>query len=157
MTEVYLALGANVGDAEGNINKAVDLLGRELVDIKRAPLYRSKAAGYSEQPDFVNTAISGQTELSPAELLTFIKNVETKVGRVERFRWGPREIDIDIIFYGRQVISQYGLKIPHASFRERDFVLKPLIELEPGLTDPVEHKKLTELLEHIKPENKTIS
>src|SRR4051812_44554807 len=120
METVYLALGSNVGDSQEHIKKAVQLLGESLQHIKRAPIYRSKAVGYTDQPNFLNTAIEGQTQLSPQKLLKFIKDVEKRVGRVARFRWGPREIDIDIIFYGDQIVEQDGLTIPHARFAERD-------------------------------------
>jgi 2-amino-4-hydroxy-6-hydroxymethyldihydropteridine diphosphokinase len=146
MTTVYLALGANVGDTAANIEQAVSLLAEKIAGIEQAPVYASKAVGYTDQPDFLNTALRGQTELPPLELLKFIKEVEQRVGRVERFRWGPREIDIDIIFYGDQVFEDDGLAIPHPSFRERDFVLKPLCDLEPDLIDPVSRLTVRKLL-----------
>jgi len=146
MKEVYLALGANVGDAAGNIAKAISLLAACLQEVKQAPLYRSKPAGYAGQPDFVNSVIRGQTGLSPEELFSFVKQVEQQVGRVERFRWGPREIDIDIIFYGDQIIKSSKLTIPHPRFAERDFVLKPLADLDPNLKDPLSGKTIGQLL-----------
>jgi 2-amino-4-hydroxy-6-hydroxymethyldihydropteridine diphosphokinase len=149
MTKVYLALGANVGDAPGNIQKAVELLGGRLRDIQLAPIYTSKAVGYTDQPDFLNTALSAETDLKPLELLKFIKDAEQKVGRVWRFRWGPREIDIDIIFYGDQVFEDEKLMIPHPRFRDRDFVLRPLCDLNPSLIDPVTHKTVRNLLEEL--------
>jgi 2-amino-4-hydroxy-6-hydroxymethyldihydropteridine diphosphokinase len=121
-------------------------LGESIQAIKQAPVYRSKAAGYSDQPDFLNTAIRGETALSPEELFEFIKQVEQRVGRQERFRWGPREIDIDIIFYGDQTIATKELTIPHPRFAERDFVLQPIADLRPGLVDPLSGKTVQELL-----------
>src|ERR1019366_6456645 len=100
MTVVYLALGSNVGDSAANIAEAIKLLGNSIESIKQAPLYASKAAGYTDQPDFVNTAVSGETSLNPEQLLSFVKDIEQQIGLINRFRWGPREIDIDIIFYG---------------------------------------------------------
>jgi 2-amino-4-hydroxy-6-hydroxymethyldihydropteridine diphosphokinase len=149
MTEVYLALGSNIGDSKAYIAKAIDLLSDELADIKQAPLYRSKAVGYTDQPDFINTAIGAKTDLSPLELLEVTKNIEKQLGRIERFRWGPREIDIDIIFYGHQIIESDELTIPHPSFRERSFVLQPICNLSPNLIDPVSKKPIKVLLEQL--------
>ena len=145
MTKVFLAIGSNVGDSRQNIQKAVGLLREKVHEIKRAPIYTSKAVGYTDQPDFLNTVVAGETELEPKELLKFIKDIEKKVGRVKRFRWGPREIDIDIIFYGDAIVDEPGLNIPHARFVERDFVLRPLCDLEPDFTDPVSQKTIVQL------------
>ncbi len=145
MIEVYLALGSNLGDSRHNIIKAIQLMSPEIQKISQAPVYKTKPVGYTNQPDFFNTAISGQTDLSPEELLTFTRNVEQQVGRVARFHWGPREIDIDIIFYGNQIIKQPGLIIPHPHFSERDFVLKPLSDLNPDLIDPISQQTIKQL------------
>ncbi|HVS58388.1 MAG TPA: 2-amino-4-hydroxy-6-hydroxymethyldihydropteridine diphosphokinase [Candidatus Saccharimonadales bacterium] len=149
MITVYLALGSNVGDSARYIAKAVELLAAQVHDIEQAPLYVSHAVGYTDQPDFVNTALRGQTNLSPQELLTFVKDIEQHVGRIFRFRWGPREIDIDIILYGDKVVAKENLTIPHARFRERDFVLKPLCDLDPNVKDPITRKTAAELLQAI--------
>lgn len=146
MATVYLALGSNVGDAQAHIDTAIELLSAKIRGIKRAPLYRSKAVGYTDQADFTNTAIGGQTELSPKELLTFTQEVEQKVGRIKRFRWGPREIDVDLIFYDDRTSDTPELTLPHPAFRERDFVLQPLKDLNPELTDPQTGRTVTELL-----------
>ena len=148
MTEVYLALGSNVGDSRQTIEHAIELLAvQALSQIKQAPLYRSKAVGYTKQADFLNTAISGQTELEPAALLAVIQDIEHQLGRRERFRWGPREIDIDLIFYGDLVLETPELTIPHPAFRDRDFVLRPLVDLNPNLIDPVSSQTTKQLLD----------
>jgi 2-amino-4-hydroxy-6-hydroxymethyldihydropteridine diphosphokinase len=136
MTEVYLAIGANVGDRQANIDEAVRLLGDKISGLRIAPIIETKAVGYTNQPDFLNTAAVGQTDLGPDELLKFIKGIEQRVGRTKTFRWGPREIDIDIIFYGNQTYKSEHLTIPHPEYSNRDFVLKPLMELNPDLKDP---------------------
>ncbi len=146
MTEVYLALGSNVGDSRTTIERAIALLGTALQQIKQAPVYRSKAVGYTDQPDFLNTAISGQTDLSPEALLAFVKDIEKQLGRIERFRWGPREIDIDIIFYGDLILEIPELAIPHPLFSDRAFVLRPLADLKPELIDPRSKQTVKELL-----------
>lgn len=156
MTKVYLGLGSNVGDREGYIEQAKKLLKEHVSNIESAPLYGSKAWGVTEQPDFINTAVCGDTALKPTELLKFIKDVEKRVGRVERFRWGPREIDVDIIFYGDLVYSSESLTIPHVGAHQRDTVLLPLIDLDPELVHPKFDKKLSELLQEIPQQERTI-
>jgi 2-amino-4-hydroxy-6-hydroxymethyldihydropteridine diphosphokinase len=156
MTTVYLALGANVGDAQANIDQAVALLSLKLQNIRRAPLYRTKAFGYTDQPDFLNTAIVAETNLSPPELLSLIKDTEKRLGRVHRFHWGPREIDIDIIFYGKEVFKAPDLEIPHPGLRQRDFVLRPLCDLDPDLIDPLTRRTVKNLLQELPPEGHNI-
>jgi 2-amino-4-hydroxy-6-hydroxymethyldihydropteridine diphosphokinase len=156
MTTVYLGLGSNVGNPRQHIEKAISLLSPVLSDIKQAPFYLSKAVGYTDQPDFLNTAISGQTELAPEELLAFIKKTEQEIGRVERFHQGPREIDIDIIFYGDLVLKSPELTIPHPAFRDRDFVLQPLCGINPQMTDPVTSQTIAQLLDAVKPGDRSI-
>jgi 2-amino-4-hydroxy-6-hydroxymethyldihydropteridine diphosphokinase len=146
MADVYLALGANVGDPAANIEQAVKLIRDVMNDVKQAPIYRTKPVGYTDQPDFLNTAVMGQTDLSPEDLLKAIKDVERRIGRQQRFRWGPREIDIDIIFYGDRVIDTPKLTIPHSRFRERDFVLRPIADLNPRQIDPISGQTVEQLL-----------
>jgi 2-amino-4-hydroxy-6-hydroxymethyldihydropteridine diphosphokinase len=145
-TTIYLALGSNVGDSAANIHQAIELMHSRISDIIEAPIYSSKAVGYTDQPDFLNTAIRGTTTLEPPELLKFVKDIEQQVGRIQRFRWGPREIDIDIIFYGDQIVEVPGLTIPHPRFAERDFVLRPICDLDANFTDPKSSKSILSLL-----------
>lgn len=149
MATVYLALGANVGDCKKSIAQAVQYLEKSVTNIRVAPLYVTKAVGYTDQPDFFNTVLVGQTSLSPEELLVFVKGIEKKVGRVFRFRWGPREIDIDIILYDDLVLDTPTLTIPHPRFSERDFVLKPLSDLAPDVVDPRSKKTIHKLLQQL--------
>ncbi|MEK7594099.1 MAG: 2-amino-4-hydroxy-6-hydroxymethyldihydropteridine diphosphokinase [Patescibacteria group bacterium] len=156
MTTVYLALGSNVGDSRHYVEAAVKQLSKLLKDINKAPLYTSKAVGYTDQADFLNTAVSGQTDLEPLELLKAIKAIEQSIGRVPTFRWGPREIDIDIIFYGDLHMETELLTIPHSSCRERDFVLRPICDLNPSLIDPISSQSVSELLAHIDAQQESI-
>jgi 2-amino-4-hydroxy-6-hydroxymethyldihydropteridine diphosphokinase len=147
MNEVYLGLGSNVGDRLLNLNKAIELLSEKIQILKKSKIYISKAVGYTDQPDFYNMVLYGKTDLSPEELFNFIKDVEKNVGRVYRFHWGPREIDIDILFYNDLVYKSDKLNIPHPRLHERDFVLLPLIELNPKLFHPVLNKRVSDLKE----------
>lgn len=144
--EVYLAIGSNFGEKQRNFDHAHELLAEKFRIIKIAQAIVSKAMYFEDQPDFWNSAIYGETELNPQELLFFLKQIEKKVGRIERFTNGPREIDLDIIFYNDLILNEIDLIIPHPRIQERGFVLKPLSELNPNLFHPVLKKTVKELL-----------
>lgn len=156
MAKVYLALGSNVGNGDAQFDAAIGLLADKLENIKQAKRYTSKAFGFTDQPDFLNTALEAETNLQPLELLSFVKDVEARVGRIKRFRWGPREIDIDIVFYGDEIVNEPNLQIPHVSFNERDFVLKPLCDLTPSLSDPKSHKTIQQIYDDLPESAKNI-
>lgn len=145
MNTIFLALGSNVGDKMQNINNAISLLSKKIVEVKLAPIYETKAVGYTDQDNFMNTALLGKTRLSPLNLLNFVKQIETEVGRIKRFRWGPREIDIDIIFYNDLCSVSDKLTIPHQLMHTRDFVLKPLLTLDKNFVHQVCNKTLEQL------------
>ena len=111
-----------------------------------APLYLSSAYGYTDQPDFFNTALVMETTAGPFDLLKFLKSIEEIVGRKQRIRWGPREIDIDIIFYHDKVLNTPELVIPHPDFHNRRFVLQPLADLAPDFISPTHRRSVQELL-----------
>ncbi len=150
MEKIFLGLGSNLGQRKENIKKAIKLLAQNINNIKVASFFVSKPVGITDQPHFVNTALIGFTDLSVTDLLKFVKSVEKAVGRKERYRWGPREIDIDILFYGNLVLETENLIVPHPRLHERDFVLKPLLELEPEFVHPVFNKTLRELYMDLK-------
>lgn len=149
MARVYLALGSNVGNGDAHFDEAIKMMSEKLDDIRQAPRYSSKAYGVTDQPDFLNSAIEATTVLSPQDLLTFVKDIEMRVGRIWRYRWGPREIDIDIIFYGDEIVDEPNLHIPHIGFAERDFVLKPICDLNPSLVDPRSHISVLEIYKNL--------
>jgi len=146
MHTAFLALGSNVGDRAAHIENAVQLLSRKVEIVARAPLYETRPEGITDQPDFLNTALECRTDMSVRELLAFAKEVEREEGRIERLRWGPREIDIDIIFYDDLVYQDETLTIPHPRMQDRDFVLRPLAALAPDHIHPVLHKTVQTLL-----------
>ena len=146
MSIAYLGLGTNLGDRKQNISKAIEAISLKMSISKQSSLYETTAWGYTEQPDFLNQVIQVETDLSPLRLLNFLKKTELKLGRVENFRYGPRLIDIDILFYDDLVITTSRLQIPHPMLPERAFVLVPLNEIAPGYIHPVLKKTVAELL-----------
>jgi len=156
MNTIYLALGSNIGNPSLQIEKAIELLGSHIQNVRQAPIYRTRPVGYRDQGNFLNTAISARTALGPQELLVTITKIEADLGRKKRFRWGPREIDIDIIFFNDQIIKTATLTLPHPSFRKRDFVLRPLADLNEELIDPITKKTVRQLLDKLRPEELSI-
>jgi 2-amino-4-hydroxy-6-hydroxymethyldihydropteridine diphosphokinase len=156
MAEIFLALGSNVGDGDKYFDQAINLLSEKLSNILQAPRYKSKAVGFTDQADFTNSAIYGETKLGPQELLKFTQSIEEKVGRIRRFRWGPREIDIDIIFYDNLIINEEDLTIPHPRFAEREFVLKPMFDIAPDFIDPTSKMTVKNLYDNLPEEDKSL-
>jgi 2-amino-4-hydroxy-6-hydroxymethyldihydropteridine diphosphokinase len=152
MTRTFIALGSNVEPRQKYLISAVDQLGKLGTVSKIAPLYMSRAYGVQNQPDFYNSACILNTNILPLDLLKALKDIEAKIGRKRRFRWGPREIDLDIVLYGNTVINEEGLIIPHPEFRERRFVLLPLTKMDADFIPPEESRNLNELLRDCKDE-----
>ena len=144
--KVYLALGSNLGDRMSNLASAIKRLSQKMTVKKVSSVYETDPVYYKEQPLYLNTALSAITELDPFELLSFVKSIESAQGRQPSFRDAPRLIDIDILFYGDQVIETPELTIPHPRIAERDFVLVPLAEIAPEVAHPVSHEKVEDLL-----------
>lgn len=130
--DVALGLGANLGDPLATIERALAGLEAAGVVIRaRSAAYRTAPWGGVEQPDFVNLCVLGMTRLGPRDLLDAIRKIEARLGRERRERWGPRLIDIDILFLGDAVVDEPDLTIPHPRLTERGFVLVPLAEIAP--------------------------
>ena len=136
MTEAYVGLGSNLGDREGTLRRALELL-REHVEVRAVSTLReTEPVGVVDQPRFVNAAARVETALSPRELLDVLLGVERELGRERRERWGPRTIDLDLLLYGDETVGEPGLTVPHPRLYERRFVLEPLAELDPALVVP---------------------
>ena len=138
MAAVFLSLGSNLGDRESNIGKALDLLARDHhIRVERvSSMYETKPVGFTDQPDFINAVALVDTDLSAADLLHAILDVEQEMGRERNLRWSPRVIDIDILTYDGLRIDTEELTIPHPRMMERAFVLAPLAEIAPDLVLP---------------------
>ena len=150
MEEVYLLLGSNLGDCFKNLTDAADLLRNEVGPVTRASsLYRTAAWGNQNQPDFINQVLVIETLLNPQQLLKNIAVIENKLGRKRDERWGSRTIDIDILFYGKTIVEESDLTIPHIRLHERRFTLMPLMEIAPYLVHPKLNKTISELFENL--------
>lgn len=129
----YLSLGTNKGDRKDYLDKALILLDHYGFVSKVSSYYETEPYGVSDQDLFINIMCKFETDLSPEKLLKTVKKIEKKLKRSTIYRWGPREIDIDIIFYEDEIIETKELTIPHKEFFKRKFVLIPLVEIEPSL------------------------
>jgi 2-amino-4-hydroxy-6-hydroxymethyldihydropteridine diphosphokinase len=148
---VYLSLGSNLGRRDRNLAAAVQSLGSVFSGIRSSSIYETRPMYVEEQPKFLNMAIRGNCVIEPQELLRQILALELRLGRDRSHNVpkGPRIIDIDILLFGRRIIKEENLTIPHPLLKERQFVLVPLLELEPGLRDPETGRPLAESLERL--------
>jgi 2-amino-4-hydroxy-6-hydroxymethyldihydropteridine diphosphokinase len=134
VTVAYLGLGSNAGDRDHNLGRARELLERRAVHVLRASsIIETEPWGVTDQDPFLNQVLEVDWQGGPTGLLEAAKAVEAETGRTPTYRWGPREIDVDILLFDDLVVSEPGLEIPHPRMWERDFVLVPLRELRPDL------------------------
>ena len=149
MLDVYISLGTNLGDRIKNLQSAIAALPPKVRLVAKSPTYQTKPWGYTNQPDFLNQVIYTKTTLTPFELLVYLKEIENQIGRKPSFRYGPRVIDLDILFYEDQIIEQPNLIIPHPRLHERAFVLLPLADLAPDLKHPLLSITVSDLLAEV--------
>ncbi len=147
--EVYLGLGSNMGDRQGNLSRALDLLSRKLQIGEVSSVYDTEPVGDVSQPHFLNMVCQVYTRIAPEALLILAKGIETKLGRASGKPNAPRPIDIDILLYGDRVIETPELVIPHPRLAERAFVLVPLADIAPALKHPVSGETIKELLQGV--------
>ena len=146
--QVYLSVGSNMGDKEKYITDAIEAIKRHplIKDVEISTLLVTKPYGGVEQEDFVNGAIALKTQMSPKTLLSFLNELEALANRVREVHWGPRTLDLDIVFYDKLVYEDKDLIIPHVDMENRFFVLKPLSELAPNFRHPILQKTVSQLL-----------
>ena len=143
----YVGLGSNIENRLEYLKKAT----REIDNnenckvIKLSSIYESKPFGEKNQANFLNAVAKIETNLSPQEFFRLIKKIERKLGRKETYKWGPREIDIDLLFYNDIVFSDENLTVPHPGISQRDFVITPLMEIAPMLFHPVLKQKISDI------------
>ncbi|MFH1576483.1 MAG: 2-amino-4-hydroxy-6-hydroxymethyldihydropteridine diphosphokinase [Candidatus Margulisiibacteriota bacterium] len=150
----YLGLGSNVGDREEFIEQAIFLLDKNpnIEMVKHSSNFETEAEGEGNQPAFLNAAVAIRTKLAPHKLLEACQEIEVTLGREREIEWGPRTIDIDILLYDDEVVSDDKLQIPHPLLHERLFVLKPLSEVAPNQMHPILEKSVSALYEARKAE-----
>jgi len=143
---VYIALGTNLGDRLANLRTAIEGLAPDVTMLAESHIYETPPWGYEDQPSFLNMVVKAETDLEPAALLMFLKKLEVDLGREKSVRWGPRLIDLDILFYDDLIIESPPLVIPHPRLHERGFVLAPLADVAAEFIHPVLGKRVRELL-----------
>ncbi len=147
MNKVYLLLGSNIGNTKQNLNLAKKIIKKEIGEpLRTSSIYSTKAWGNLEQPDFLNQVLIVETKLTSVETMKQILKIEEKMGRIRTVKNAPRLIDIDILFFNKEIIQSKDLTIPHPLLQERKFVLIPLNELSPNFIHPVLKKNIHQIL-----------
>jgi len=163
MNTTYLCLGSNVGNKEANIADAVRLLEKKVKITKLSALYKTEPLDYEQQDFFLNQVVEAETELSLEELFKAILSVERTLGKNISIRFGPRNIDIDILFYNDSIANKqiaynkdsFLLQVPHPRLHTRKFVLMPLAEIAHGLMHPLIKRNIKQLLDNLDKSNKS--
>ncbi len=144
--ELYLHIGSNINDRAAYLINARKAIQAQIGPILRASsIFETAAWGITNQPDFLNQALYLRTYLSPQDCLAATQRIETQLGRKRQINWGPRTIDIDLLFYDDLVLETDALQLPHPWLHQRQFVLAPLAEIAPDLLHPTLHKSIQEL------------
>ena len=147
MSKVWIALGSNMGEGRKNLDLAIKMMNERGVLVEKVSTYiETEPYGYTEQDNFVNAVCIAETKLSPRELLETLLKIELDMGRVRIIKWGPRIIDLDILFYEDLIIDEEDLKVPHIEIQKRSFVLEPMNEISPDKIHPVFKKSVNQLL-----------
>jgi 2-amino-4-hydroxy-6-hydroxymethyldihydropteridine diphosphokinase len=143
---VFLGLGSNMGNRASHLAAAMQMIQKEIGKVaKKSHVYETEPWGNKDQEAFLNQVIMVNTTLEPRDLLAATTFIERSMGRERKEKWGPRTIDIDILFYGKRVIRDRGLEIPHPELHKRAFVLAPLLEIAPDYEHPLLKKPIDEL------------
>ncbi len=149
MNKTYLLLGSNIGNSKASLAKAILQIQKQIGSVTRqSSLYSTAAWGNTKQPDFLNQVIVVDTDLSALQTMQTILTIEKKMGRVRTVKNAPRIIDIDILFFNKEIIDLPDLSIPHPQIQNRRFVLIPLNQLSPNLKHPLLKKTVHQLLMH---------
>jgi 2-amino-4-hydroxy-6-hydroxymethyldihydropteridine diphosphokinase len=148
MNYAYLLIGGNLGDTTKVFQQAFDLLGKQAgTIIQESSVYKTAPWGFPDQQDFLNQAILIRTTLQAGQLMQLLLKIEEALGRKRKEKYGPRIIDIDILFFNDAIINDHGLIVPHPEVQNRRFALIPLAEIAPELNHPLLHKNINELLQ----------
>lgn len=151
MNGIYLLLGSNLGNSRQMLKKSIVQISHKIGRvIKTSSIYQTKAWGFEDQPNFLNQAIEVESSLSAESILQKINEIEENLGRIRLLKWHARVIDIDILYYGSEVIKTINLSIPHRENQNRKFVLAPMTEIAPDLLHPILMLSQKEMLENCK-------
>jgi len=151
MISVFLLLGSNLGNRRLFLQQAVEQIEKEVAPVRVASaVYETQAWGKTDMPDYLNQVLELQTSMPARAILDKVLSIETRMGREREEKWGSRIIDIDILFYGDEVIDEPGLIIPHPQLHNRRFTLVPLAELAPNFVHPVMKRSIVELEKDLK-------
>lgn len=154
---IFIALGSNLGDRTGTIQNALSDISRDVgIIINCSSFYESEPWGEKDQNGFINAMCELETDLLPVELLHQLRIIEQKYGKTSLRTWGPRTLDLDIIYYGKKIIVEKDLIIPHHNMYLRNFVLAPLAEIAPEFIHPILKKKTKSLLRDCPDTNKIV-
>lgn len=154
----YIAIGSNIGDSLTNCRQAIQAIGAEKGNkiVACSSFYLTEPVGRKDQNWFINAVIAVETTFSPYQLIDFLMRVEKNMGRERKERWGPRIIDLDILFYENLICQENNLQIPHPEIAKRRFVLLPLKAIAPHLVHPILGKTVSELLDELPPGQRVI-
>lgn len=155
-TQVFIALGTNLGDRRANLEAGIEKLGRFVNVTQRSRLYESAPMYVTDQPAFLNMAVGGTTVLAPEDLLSALKDLEEEIGREPTFRNGPRLIDLDILYYDDRLMDTDTLNLPHPRIGERGFVLFPLNDMAPDWQDVRTGRTVAQMVADMGPDDSVV-
>jgi len=147
--QVYIGIGTNLGNREENIKVALEMIEDFAQVLNVSNIYETKPYGKTEQPDFLNCVIEIDTMLAPEELLDRLLDVEAKLGRVRTEKWGPRIIDLDILFYGNLILENERLTVPHYDFENRLFFVQPMCDLNKNFFHPLSQRTMVDIFKSL--------
>ena len=144
---VFIGLGSNLGNREENVRKAVQKIGKlpQTSILTISSVINTRPVGKTDQPDFLNCIIRIETNFNAEKLLMQLKKIESDIGRIRREKWGPRIIDLDILFFNDEIINTKNLQIPHPEILKRKFILTSMNEIAPKFLHPIEKKTIEDL------------
>ncbi|HVW96973.1 MAG TPA: 2-amino-4-hydroxy-6-hydroxymethyldihydropteridine diphosphokinase [Mucilaginibacter sp.] len=151
MKKVFLLLGSNMGDRQQYLQSAVNLINSRIAPVcLLSSVYETQSWGKTDEPDYLNQVLSLETQMAAGDLLLEVLNIERDLGRIREEKWGSRTIDIDILFYGEEIIRETGLIIPHPELHRRRFTLEPLAEIAGDFVHPILNKTILSIKNELK-------